>query len=133
MFKLFRAWMTKVLYNLLIYKTIVLDKTRVANYEKMATFCELDVRTDKGVFKFIFKEDVRRSIRKERKFPSVNNYIIELLIPSHLSPVDTTVTEKVVMVVKVVLYKPDYEVLTQLLIERYLDSILLHIQNRDHS
>jgi hypothetical protein len=126
----FRKWLHKKIYKALIYKTIVLDKSSVVHYDKLDPFCEFNVETDKGVFKFIFKKDRRKTNRPDTNPPTISSYIIELKVPEHLIPTDDTVNSKIVIVVKVMLFKPDYEVLTELLTDAYMDTILKYISNR---
>lgn len=126
-----RKWLHRSIYSFLIYKTIVLDKQSVRSYAKSSVFCTIDVNTDKGVFKFIFKRDRRIKRRNENMFPNITNYIVELEIPENLIPYDETIKNKIVVVVKIALFKPDYNVLTELLVDIYLDRILKYIVKRD--
>lgn len=130
MFCKLRKWLHKKIYKALIYKTIVLDKTSILHYDKLEPFCEFNVETDKGKFKFIFKKDRRKNRRTEPVPPAISNYIIELRIPEELIPSNDAVKNKIVIVVKVMLFKPDYEILTELLTDTYMDTILKYINNR---
>lgn len=132
MFANFRKWLHKKIYKSLIYKTIVLDKNSIPYYEKLETFCALEVNTDKGIFKFLFKKDRRKNKRKENEIPAITNYIIELIVPDELLTQQTPIKDKIVIVVKVMLFKPDYEILTELLTDTYLDTILGHITKRNY-
>ena len=117
-----------LLYRALIQRTIVLDKSNVSKYEKLNTFCTMGVQTDRGEFTFYFKEDRRKSRRASDRPPYITNYVIELGIPDGLVGTDKTIDNKVVIVVKVILFKINYEVLTKLLTDIYLDNILSHIE-----
>lgn len=130
MFKTLRKWLYKKLYKALVYKAIVLDKSSIHHYDKLETFCALDVNTDKGIFKFLFKKDRRKNKRDEKVIPSVTNYIIELLIPEELATDDNIIKNKIVIVVKVMMFKPDYDILTEVLTDMYLDAILYHVKSR---
>lgn len=126
MFKEIRKWLYKKIYKLLIYRTIVLDRHSVAHYDRLETFCSIDMQTDKGIFKFLFKKDRRKKTRYQETIPSINNYVIELVVPDGLIPYNETIKNKLV-VVKVMLFKVDYEILTELLADLYLDQILKYI------
>lgn len=130
MFSRLRSFFLRLLYKALIYKTIVLDKTSLYNYDKLITFCALDIETDKGKFTFLFKQDRRKNSRNRYNFLSVANFIIELVIPENLLPVEDTVKEKIVIVVKIMLFKVDYEIFTRVLTDTYLDSIINHVKSR---
>lgn len=130
MYSAVRAYLLKKLYKCLIFKTIVVDKTDLRHYSSMKEFCSIDVHATKGVFTFIFKEDRRKKPSPTAGFPYINNYIIELTVPEGLAEVNNTLREKIVIVVKVMLYKVDYEILTQVLADVYLDVILNY---SDHS
>lgn len=127
MFRRIRKWIHKRIYSFLIYRTIVLDKASVLHYDKLATFCEIEIQSDKGPFKFLFKKDRRSRIRPNKQTPGVTNYIIELQPPESLQEINNTVNTKLVIVVKIMLFKPDYTILTELLMDSYLDKILGHI------
>ena len=130
MFKEIRKWLHKKIYKLLIYRTIVLDRHSVAHYDRLETFCSIDMQTDKGIFKFLFKKDRRKKTRYQETVPSINNYVIELVVPDGLIPYDEAIKNKLVVVVKVMLFKVDYEILTELLADLYLDQILKYINQR---
>lgn len=130
MFKRIWDFLLRVFYRLLIRKTIVLNRSSVVAYERLHTFCTVNVNTDRGVFTFYFKEDRRKSRRNSDRDSSIINYIIELGIPQGLIPEDKTINNKVVVVVKVNLFKINYDVLTKLLTDIYLDNILKDIEER---
>lgn len=127
MYRRIRKWIHKRIYNLLIYRTIVLDKTSLIYYDKLDTFCVIEIQSSKGPFKFLFKKDRRSRRRLNKEAPGVTNYIIELEPPPELNAVNNAVNSKLVIVVKIVLFKPDYAILTELLMDNYLDKILNHI------
>lgn len=127
MFKRIRKSLLKQIYNLLIFRAIVTDRSNLLRYKKLHTFCVIELPCDKGVFKFNFKKDMR-SEKRLKKTPGLIDYVIELEVPENLVTIDDTIRNKVVIVVKIVLFKIDYEILTELLMERYLDKILHHIQ-----
>lgn len=130
MFSTIRDFLLRIFYRLLIQKTIVLNRSSVIAYEKLHTFCTMNVNTDRGVFTFYFKEDRRKARRRGDRDHRMINYVIELGIPEGLIPEDKTINNKVVVVVKVNLFKIDYDVLTKLLTDIYLDNILKEIEDK---
>lgn len=130
MFSTIRDFLLRIFYRLLIQKTIVLNRSSVIAYDKLHTFCTMNVNTDRGVFTFYFKEDRRKARRRGDRDHRMINYVIELGIPEGLIPEDKTINNKVVVVVKVNLVKIDYDVLTKLLTDIYLDNILKEIEDK---
>lgn len=130
MFSTIRDFLLRIFYRLLIQKTIVLNRSSVIAYDKLHTFCTMNVNTDRGVFTFYFKEDRRKARRRGDRDHRMINYVIELGIPEGLIPEDKTINNKVVVVVKVNLFKIDYDVLTKLLTDIYLDNILKEIEDK---
>lgn len=130
MFNAFKVFILKKFYRLLIFKTIVLDKKGASRYTKIDPFCSVEVNTDKGPFTFVFKEDKRKR-RRDNYFFNINNFIIELNVPNGIVSFNKVIENKIVIVIKVMLFKPDYNVLTQVLTDLYLDNILEYIQNRN--
>lgn len=123
MFTRIKNYFLKKIYKRLIFKTIVIDKVNVRHYEELKEFCKVDMNTDKGIFTFIFKED-RRVNSRVMRFPHITNYIIELTVPEGLSEVTSTLRQKIVIVVKVMLLNVNYTLLTEVLADMYLDVIL---------
>lgn len=120
-------YLLKKLYKFLIFKTIVLNKTSACAYRKMIPFCEVTIDTDKGSFTFVFKEDRRKKNRAKFGFLYLNNYVVELTVPEGIMSLNHVIENKVVIVVKVMLFKVDYKLFTEVLTDIYLDTILKYI------
>ncbi len=124
-----RKFCLKWIYRTLIYKSIVVDKEEMPAYLELENICAMNVDTEKGPFVFLFKRDRRTS--PVEKIPYISNYIIELDLPEGLMPKNTAIRDKLVIVVKMVLFKPDYRILIEILTEIYLDRILNFIDAQD--
>ena len=130
MYNQLKRWFLRRIYKLLIFKTIVVDKSYLVNYERLDTFCELTMETDKGSFRFLFKRDYKEMLKNDEVIPSINNYIVELIIPEGLILSNDTIKNKIVIVIKILLFKPNYEIFTELLYDSYLDCILEYINQQ---
>lgn len=130
MFQKLRKSLLKLIYRSLILRTIILNKSSLGHYNKLKTFCSLDVETSKGTFVFVFKEDPRKKKRYTSDFFSINNFLIELIIPQGLENVDGYIQNKIIIVVKIMLFKVDYTILAEVLTDVYLDSILSYVKAR---
>jgi len=129
MFKKIKYYILKRIYKLLIFRIVLLDKTSVKHYDVLETFCEIDLKTDKGIFKFQFKKDRRKRRNSREKIPSINTYLIELIVPETIVPKTDLLKNKIVVVVKVALFNVDYKILTELLMDLYLNEILKNINS----
>lgn len=121
-----RVWhaLLKRFYRKLVLKVIVLDINSRNHYLKLEPFCTLEVETVQGTFVFNFKED-RRSRRRGKLFKhSITNYLVELIPPKDIVVEDVAITNKIVLVVKVLLFKINYKVLVGVLTDIYLDANL---------
>ena len=54
----------------------------------------------------------------------IRTYIVELIPPKDLVPVTFDLSSKIVLAVKLLFLKPNYEILTQVLMDIYLDTML---------
>jgi hypothetical protein len=131
MFKKIGEFFLKKLYKFLIYKTIVLSKESVIHYKKMDAFCTVSIDTDKGPFIFVFREDRRKQKRSNLGLVYINNFVVELTVPDGIISVNHVIENKLVMVVKVMLFKVNYKLLTEVLTDIYLDVILNYINARE--
>ena len=129
MLKAFCEYFLKRLYKFLIFKTIVLNKDSVVAYKRMEAFCSVSIDTDRGPFTFVFREDRRRSRRARLGFLYINNFVVELSVPDGIISINHIIENKLVMIVKIMLFKVDYKLLTEVLTDIYLDVILTYINN----
>lgn len=113
-----RKWLLKKLYNLFIYKIIIIDK-EVINKVKTRTFCILKLNSDKGEIVFHFKEDRRRN-----KNYFLRTFIVDLELPNELAKKESIINEKVLIVIKIVLGRIDYEIMAELLLEKYISKFI---------
>ena len=119
---------TRIIYSLLTYKTIILDNDSTDYYTKLDHFSEVEVSTTSGTFIFQFKQDRRKNKRGKTSYPNISNYIIQLKIPDDLKYTNEYRTDVIVIVICVALFKPDYEILVEVLSDKYLNSILNRIE-----
>ena len=119
-----RKWTLLQLYSVLVIKTYLLEKSKFPPYTFYNTFCEVTLPTNKGVFRFNFKED-RRQARESGYFPflDVSSYLVELISPAPYDTEDNALNSRLIIVIKVNLRKIDYEVLSRLLLDLYMDAL----------
>lgn len=132
MFKRIRKWFLKLVYRALIFKSVVIDRDNIPVYSKLETLCAMEVDTEKGPFTFLFKKD-RRQKFKHDVFPYVKSYVVELKLPEGVLPSNEAILNKVVIVIKIRLFEPDYQILIELLTEVYLDRILRFIVKEENA
>lgn len=131
MYQAIRAYLLKRLYKFLIFKTVVLNKDNACAYRKTIPFCEVSIDTDKGPFTFVFKEDRRKKARAKFGIFYINNFVVELTVPDGLISINHIIENKVVIIVKIMLFKVDYTLLTEVLTDAYLDVILNYINTHE--
>ncbi len=125
MFRRLVVWLLKRAYRKTMLHIVVLDKRNCSYYEQLEPFCTLEVKTDHGPFLFQFKEDRRKRHRKHKRDRLIiSTYIVELIPPTDLVPVTFDLSSKFVLAVKILFLKPNYEILTQVLMDIYLDRML---------
>lgn len=123
MLKRLLVWILKKSYNKTIMKVVVLDKRNNKYYREAHSFCTLELGTDLGPFIFEFKED-RRKAHSLLSRLIVRTYIVHLKPPPGLIHTKMDLSEKVVIAIKIMLFRPNYEILTQVLMDIYLDVML---------
>ena len=112
----------KLIYTLLVYEILFVNKSTLTFLDKLKKFAELRLNSNKGEFLFTFKEDRRRSIRYIRK------YIVEVKVPEETNYTLRTLNERVTIIVNVVLIDVDYEILAEILYEKYLDEAIKYLK-----
>lgn len=127
MYKRLMVWLLKKAYRKTMLRIIVLDKANFSYYEQLNPFCTLEIETDHGPFIFQFKEDRRKSKRRRDRL-AIRTYIVELIPPKELKPVTFDLSSKLVLAIKLLFFKPNYEALTQVLMDIYLDTMLKESQ-----
>lgn len=131
MFKYLKNVFLKRLYKLLIFRTIVLDKSSMSRYNNLRTFSELEVKTNKGAFTFIFKEDRRKTRLKKFNLLDIHSFLIELIVPTQIVSINKIIENHILVVVKVMIFKIDYKVLSEVLIDIYLDKIIEQYKSKE--
>lgn len=121
----------KFIYKLLIFKVIIIDKSNFTYYHKLNTFCEIELTSNMGPITFVFKEDRRRRKRKLDQFFMINNFLVELKVPEDLVLKRQEINEKVIIVIKFILFKVNYEVLSEVLLDIYVTNILKYIKENN--
>lgn len=119
----------KYFYRLLIFKIIVIDRSNFVSYDKLKTFCEYELMSNMGPMRFIFKEDRRRKRRKLDNLLLLNSFLVELKVPDELVIKRQEINDKVIIVIKLILFKINYEILSEVLLDLYVDTIFEFIKN----
>jgi len=131
MFKEIYKSIVKYIYKKSIYRAIVIDKANKDYYKTIEPYYSIAVPTNKGDFVFKFKRDRRRSYQRE--LPGIHSYITELVPPDNLIPINTTILDKSLVVIKVSFFKINEEILAELLAEIYVNKILKYIKDTTKS
>lgn len=121
----------KYIYKLLIFKVILIDRTNFISYDKLNTFCEYELISNMGPVKFIFKEDRRKKRRRFDNIFFITSFLIELKVPEELVIKRQEINDKVIIVIKLIIFKINYEILAEVLLDLYVDSILNLIKTSD--
>ena len=119
----------KYFYRLFIFKVIVIDRNNFVTYDKLKTFCEYELVSNMGPIKFIFKEDRRKRKRKLDNVLLLNSFLIELKVPDDIKLNREDLNDKVIIVIKLVLFKINYEILSEVLLDLYVDTIFTFMKN----
>jgi hypothetical protein len=122
MFGYLRKKMYRGLYSLLVYEILFANKSRLGFLSKLKKFAELKVVTNKGDFLFTFKEDRRHRLEH------IHSYIIEVSTPTTVNSAILVLDEKVAVMVTIMIGKIDYELLAEVLYEKYLDQAIIFMQ-----
>ena len=109
------------LYSLLIYEILFANKTDLGFLSKLKKFAELKFTSNKGEFLFTFKEDRRHHMEYIRR------YIVEISVPEEADDTMRALDEKVAIIVTVMIVQIDYEILAEVLYDKYLDQAILFV------
>ena len=119
----------KYFYRLFIFKVVVIDRQNFMTYDKLKTFCEYELISNMGPIKFVFKEDRRKRKRKLDNILLLNSFLIELKVPEDIKLNREDLNDKVIIVIKLVLFKINYEILSEVLLDLYVDTIFTFVKN----
>lgn len=103
----------------------------MSRYNNLRTFSELEVKTNKGAFTFIFKEDRRKTRLKKFNLLDIHSFLIELIVPTQIVSINKIIENHILVVVKVMIFKIDYKVLSEVLIDIYLDKIIEQYKSKE--
>ena len=131
MFEKIKKSILKQFYKLLIFKVIVIDRSSFANYDNLKVFCEYELMSNLGIMKFIFKEDRRKKKRKSDSFLFLNSFLIELKVPDNLPVKRQEINEKVIIVIKLIFINVNYEILSEVLLDLYVEHIFKYLNNTE--
>ena len=123
----------KYFYKLFIFKVIVIDRNNFMAYDRLKTFCEYELVSNMGPIRFIFKEDRRKKRRKLDNIFLLNSFLVELKVPENIKLNREDLNDKVIIVIKLVLFKINYEVFSEVLLDLYVDTIFAFIKNNPRS
>lgn len=121
MLRYLKKMMYRKLYSLLIYEILFANKSDLGFLSKLKKFAELKFTSNKGDFLFTFKEDRRHHMEYIRR------YIVEICVPEEADATMRALDEKVAIMVTVMIVQIDYEILAEVLYERYLDQAILFV------
>lgn len=121
----------KYIYNLFIIQAILVDKTCLGENRlesKLDKFSDLTLYTDKGdkiVFNFYMTKKSRKSF--------IKNFVVEVEITDGLSSTFRTLSNKVVIAIKLALLPIHYRTLSIVLYETYLQKAFDFLQSEQYS
>lgn len=124
-----KVFLLKSLYRLCFFKVIVINKTNLNYSSKLTTMQEVDIESQLGQVKILFKEDRRKRRRKLDKMFRIKSFIIELVIPHTDLEKRHEINDKVIIVVKLILSKVNYSILAQVLMDVYLNTIMKNLED----
>lgn len=113
----------KTLYRWRIVQSRFVSADTLAHYKHIRPFCTLRVDTPEGAIHFSFKEDIRDAGRKPMF--GLRSYVLEV------DHVDQSVSQRAIfnnermLVTGMFLGRPDRRVLVRVLVELYLDKLLI--------
>lgn len=113
----------KFIYKNLIIRVVILDKNNFAHYDKLRVFSVIEINTNRGPIKFIFKED-RRNSKVKNSWPFIKTFVVEIEIDDGIEVKHDFIKDKIVIVTKVVVIGINYKVLAHVLFDIYIDTFL---------
>lgn len=131
MFKI-KNLLLKLFYRLLIFKVIIIDKISLTYHAKLTTFCELELTSNMGPIRILFKEDRRKRKRKFDQIFMIKNYLIELKVPDTVTLKRHEINDKVIIVIKFMIFEVNYNILAEVLLDIYLNSIMKYMEDQDN-
>lgn len=126
MFKYLKELFLKQIYNLLIYKIIIIDKKTLINYNNFDCIGKINIKTNKGDIYFIFKSDRRKIIRDNIESAlRVKTFLVELEIAKEIELKDPKIRHLAGLVIKIMLFKNiNYEILCKAILDKYIKKLI---------
>lgn len=108
---------------MLIYNILFVNKKKIGFFNNLTKFAELRINSNKGDFLFTFKEDRR----KPPKY--MNRFIVEVNVPVDTTDALQTLNDQLAIIINVALIRVDYDILAELLYEKYLDEAIKYLKS----
>lgn len=126
MFKYLKELFLKQIYNLLIYKIIIIDKNTLFNYSNFDCIGKINIKTNKGDIYFIFKSDKRKILRDNiESVLRIKTFLVELEIAKEIELKDPKIRHLTGLVIKIMLFKNiNYEILCKVILDKYIKKLI---------
>ena len=128
MFAYLRKKIIKFIYRFLIFRVIIIDKNVLPSYDHLKVFCEYTINSNVGPISFVFKEDRRKKRRLADNIFMLNNFLAELKLPENIIPVRKEISDNVLIVIKIIIFKLDYQILSEVLLDLYVENVYKYIR-----
>ena len=118
---------TKWFYKKLIIKSIIIDRNHIRDKDRLKKFLELELNTNFGKLAVVFTED-RRTSEFNGTFLNIMNFFVFIENIDNIDIKKKELIEKGVLIVKLYVFKINYEWLAEVLLEYYLDNMINYIE-----
>jgi hypothetical protein len=122
-FKLIVKWF----YKKLIIKSIIIDRNHIRDKDRLKKFLELELNTNFGKLAVVFTED-RHTSEFNGTFLNIMNFFVFIENIDNIDIKKKELIEKGVLIVKLYIFKINYEWLAEVLLEYYLDNMINYIE-----
>lgn len=131
-------YILKFIYRLLIIRVVLLDKNLLDKkesffYNKLKKFAEYELYTNKGPIKFVFREDRRKSKRGIEHLLFIQNFIVEIEPNEGIEVAQVELKEKIVIVTKLIVFRVNYEVLANVLLDIYINTFFKYFTKKEQA
>ena len=118
MFKKIKNYILGFIYKKSIVSVQVIDKDAQLNSSKFKTIRTLNVATQVGYVRFVFKEDT--FVDKDLYYKV---FFVCTELDESIKAIRQDIVNKGIVVIKLAMIKPNYEVLTNVLLDVYLKTM----------
>ena len=118
MFKKIKNYILGFIYKKSIVSVQVIDKDTQLNSSKFKTIRTLNVATQVGYVRFVFKEDT--FVDKDLYYKV---FFVCTELDESIKAIRQDIVNKGIVVIKLAMIKPNYEVLTNVLLDVYLKTM----------